>query len=585
MDFQDASNLRIPEGYVRTIHDKNNRLLWGSVGYDVSFDGDATQGSLPPQYQQIAYIEAINDGTSKRYIDTSIQLGTNDFEISCDVEFLTGAGYERPIFSIWTSSFGYWNVFKIGNDLDCYASVHHKISGGAAVDTLYRVKLKRVSNEWTLSNGVDNDITWTFAPSSTNNTTLKINTRGDVNDDGKITSARYYGITVKVGTSVIRNYVPAIRKSDSAVGLYDTVSGSFVSSAADAFTAGGNVPSPDSPQEIQTVTGEQEVKITGKNLLENKATTRTYLGVTLTKNDDGSVTLNGTSTGNAQFYMTYDGVGYHDRTLRLPAGTYRLNGLNNNGVKFECNYKIDGEAFSRYTAGSFVATAPITCGIYVTVQNGTTVNDLTIYPQLEVGSTATAYEQYQEQSFTIDLGSTELAKVGAYTDEITKVGTKWYVEKRVGKMVLDGSNSGITWARSTVGSNYAFWFRNNMTDALTNAHKKICDKFIYSNKSFLGAPSPSLCENSENYGPAAYMFIFKVPSSLATTIADWTTWLASNPTTVYYALATPTTTEITDVTLIAQLEAVYDWVRRHGYNAQVSGDLPIVINRTALPTA
>jgi len=132
----------------------------------------------------------------------------------------------------------------------------------------------------------------------------------------------------------------------------------------------------------------------GKNLLENKNHTRTYLGITFTKHDDGSFTLNGTSTGNAQFYLTYDGVGYHAPSLELPAGTYTMNGRDSGGVKFECNYEVEGVSGSRYSTGTFTATAPIKCGIYITIANGATVNNLTIYPQLEAGSTATSYEQY-----------------------------------------------------------------------------------------------------------------------------------------------------------------------------------------------
>jgi hypothetical protein len=49
------------------------------------------------------------------------------------------------------------------------------------------------------------------------------------------------------------------------------------------------------------------------------------------------------------------------------------------------------------------------------------------------------------------------------------------------------------------------------------------------------------------------MTIFKVDSTIATTIDGWKAWLASHPTTVYYALATPTTTEITNETLLLQL--------------------------------
>lgn len=52
--------------------------------------------------------------------------------------------------------------------------------------------------------------------------------------------------------------------------------------------------------------------------------------------------------------------------------------------------------------------------------------------------------------------------------------------------------------------------------------------------------------------------------------------------TIYYALSTPTDTQITDSPLIAQLDAVHEWLTRYGYNATVTGNLPIIIDRANL---
>jgi hypothetical protein len=68
----------------------------------------------------------------------------------------------------------------------------------------------------------------------------------------------------------------------------------------------------------------------------------------------------------------------------------------------------------------------------------------------------------------------------------------------------------------------------------------------------------------------------------ATSYQDWGAWLASNNLIVYYALAAPTDTKITDATLVGQLNAVHEWLTRYGYNSTVSGNLPIIIDRTNL---
>ena len=71
-------------------------------------------------------------------------------------------------------------------------------------------------------------------------------------------------------------------------------------------------------------------------------------------------------------------------------------------------------------------------------------------------------------------------------------------------------------------------------------------------------------------------------NSAVNTLELFKTWLDANELEVYYPLATPTDTKITDVTLIGQLNAVHEWLTRYGYNATVSGNLPIIIDRTNL---
>ena len=43
-------------------------------------------------------------------------------------------------------------------------------------------------------------------------------------------------------------------------------------------------PTPDAPQEIEVVTGLNEVKVEGKNLVEPKGTSTSYAGITFTNN-------------------------------------------------------------------------------------------------------------------------------------------------------------------------------------------------------------------------------------------------------------------------------------------------------------
>lgn len=290
--------------------------------------------------------------------------------------------------------------------------------------------------------------------------------------------------------------------------------------------------------EYKPYDGTQSYEVNlGKNLLDNKATTRTYLGVTLTKNNDGSITLNGTSTGNAQFYLDVNGVGYQGRNSHLDAGTYTLNGIDSGGVKFEISYKPTNGGVL-YSWGAFTVAEPFDYGIYVTVANGTTVNNLRIYPQLERGSQATTYAPY----FT----PIELAKVGNYQDRIYKNDGKWYIEKQVGKVVFDGSTTLTQLQASTNTTRVVANIGSEYGAPLSAVQLPLCDYFT-------GNSSVWATDIQGTYIQGRYTVLRANNTTVGATLDSFKSWLAANPTTVYYVLATPTTTEITDETLLSQL--------------------------------
>lgn len=139
----------------------------------------------------------------------------------------------------------------------------------------------------------------------------------------------------------------------------------------------------------------------GKNLLPINASTSTSLGITTTSNKDGTYTVNGTSTG----YGAYD----IDRQFGYlnPGETYTLSG-GKNGVKLLLTVSnADGfvrnhASSSNGNAATFVAE-DLADGEYnrivVQCDPGTTVDNVTVYPQLEAGDTATAFEPYQDIPF------------------------------------------------------------------------------------------------------------------------------------------------------------------------------------------
>jgi hypothetical protein len=193
--------------------------------------------------------------------------------------------------------------------------------------------------------------------------------------------------------------------------------------------------------------------------------------------------------------------------------------------------------------------------------------------QLELGSSASSFEPYvggvpapnpdypqavrtvtgentltisdgtNTQSYPISLGSLELCKIGTYQDSIYKSDGKWYLRKETKKLTLNGSESYIRYA----GSGYTAFYLD-ASDAVGGSA---------SDNPILSSAFKSAYANADGN-----IYLRQSPrqvvicTSVASTVENWQTWLTSNPVTVYYALATPTDTEITNEALVAQLEAI-----------------------------
>ena len=192
--------------------------------------------------------------------------------------------------------------------------------------------------------------------------------------------------------------------------------------------------------------------------------------------------------------------------------------------------------------------------------------------QLEQGS-ATTYEPYQSQSYPISLGSTELCKVGTHQDYIYENDENWYVHKVCGKITFNGQEN---------------WQKNdaNVVFTLADAIDYMRDGTAPLSDNFLGQSEVTsfarMEDNRIGFLQSAANNRTIIKYTTIASVSAFKTWLSSHNTTVYYPLATATDTQITDATLIGQLNAVYEWLTRYGYSSMVTGNLPIVINKTNL---
>ena len=133
----------------------------------------------------------------------------------------------------------------------------------------------------------------------------------------------------------------------------------------------------------------------GTNLIEPIMASYGYNDITCTNNGDGSFTLNGTATGAATFRIdqsTYNGT---NNLKYYTAGQYTVSGLSG-GVRLIIMQNATWSAKATFiTNGTQTISADSNnCFIYLLVPNGTTVDNVTVKPQLERGSTATDWTPY-----------------------------------------------------------------------------------------------------------------------------------------------------------------------------------------------
>lgn len=135
---------------------------------------------------------------------------------------------------------------------------------------------------------------------------------------------------------------------------------------------------------------EQETR-SGKNLLNNTLVNEIKTGITLTVNEDKSVTLSGTATEDTPFYFMTQ-----NNPMLLKAGTYILSGnsSNSSNIRLLLYTKDWQQLGTNLSDGTTVIIEEDTeVFAYIWIASGTTVN-LTMYPMIELGDTKTEYEPY-----------------------------------------------------------------------------------------------------------------------------------------------------------------------------------------------
>ena len=363
------------------------------------------------------------------------------------------------------------------------------------------------------------------------------------------------------GTSTLYSNFPKVNSEGTSLTLNNTYQAPMVN-VIKGNTIQDGTPTPSSPIPVNVVSGDNEIVVCGKNLFdvtsfENQLVSGKIL------NDSGNEISDASST-----YSKYKVFLKANTEYRLDGWWQRIYYYDTNGIFKSRSASISGGVNRSYTP---------TVDEYIGFQiYNSQWSEYKGQEQIEIGSSASTYEAYNGNTYNIDLPSgIELCKIGTYQDYIYKDSDKWYLHKEIGKVVLNGSET--DWATRGGGTTYAYSCPNIFDG---NKTLGICSHWQF----IQGGASDSQsyeCIASANTNTS--LAIFTNNSSLDT-LANLKTWLGTNQPIVYYALATPTNTEITDTTLINQLEELYIAKSKEDQTniSQINNDLGFIISASAL---
>lgn len=294
-----------------------------------------------------------------------------------------------------------------------------------------------------------------------------------------------------------------------------------------SITAYGETPQGGTVEAPVALTGVDSVQVCGRNLLPNKAITKTVVGITYTVNPDKSVTAKGTASSWGNIVI--------DADFSLPAGTYTLNSnMQAAGVNLVIGKDTSGTkhiAVSATTSKTFELPTPIKhCVAYIAVAPDSVV-DTTVYPMLNLGTTALPYEPYQGSVTQLPIPRA-LHEVGDVRD-ICRTRVKSVYDKRI---VLSSAD-GFTFSNNA-GNGYARFYKAYNSARLSPIASDWLPGYA---KTAYNATNEGVYSADSDAGAISIVLSIKRLTAAGATSGDTSTYLtaasaifAATPLTVYY---------------------------------------------------
>lgn len=293
---------------------------------------------------------------------------------------------------------------------------------------------------------------------------------------------------------------------------------------------------------------EIEVETVGKNMLQNDLTPQTKNGITVTINEDKSITFNGTSSAYTEFILSDNlditlkkGIKYILSTHKdgtISGGNSYLN-INSSDKTELYVYNNNSDVNSMIPSGDIkIIKSNIIFGA------GCVLTNFTIYPMLEKNQNMTEYQPYQKNTSVMLLNAPLRSLPNGVKDKAYIKNNKLYVGRYIGSVILNGSEN---WKLSgTLTETIRFgiptsYFPNSLGQSYTKHTISNYFEFLVNYNS----------DTSHYYigGVNAESFFF-MPKTLVSTMDELKTWLSTNNVQIDYELATPVTEEYGDVTIL-----------------------------------
>lgn len=306
-------------------------------------------------------------------------------------------------------------------------------------------------------------------------------------------------------------------------------------------------PTPDAPVAVVSVAGQLY-----QQTMFAAGTTRTTAGITVTYNEDGTCTVNGTATAPA---WLWGGSNSADERLyvTLPAGTYTMCGSHSVIAQKMVGSTVSSLVGLTVGSATFTLTEETLVKAVPVIPSGTTVSGETAWVAVYAGSTAYPYAPYgniglyvqptsdpsQQAVLPIPIGTNQLRSLPDGTrDELTV--DQWghaVLTKRVGSVTYNGTES---W--SLQSGTYPFLARGSSALGAAGGRPLMSNLLAYTGQITASTDGDGLSLIADGT-------TLRVRATGYATADAWRAKLAETPMTVLYPLATPQAIDLGTVEL------------------------------------